>query len=238
MNAFASRYVWTARMRIACLRTVMLAVGLGSALAGPVAAEGFQSPDTIRQTAMAAVPGAGTAGVEVDAVVDPALRMPLCVETLRAQPATAGTMEVVCPGGAGWRLYVPVRVRRLQDVLVLQRNLSAGEAISGAVVALENRDVAKFTGALVDPQAIQGYSLRRPLAAGTVLTAADVLSPRLIRRGDSVTLVARAGGIEVRAMGRALGDAGQGERIGVENLSSRRMLQGVVGSSGEVEVGR
>lgn len=220
------------------LRASVLAACLIGLSIGPAGAEGFQSPDTIRQTAMSAVPGAGSAGVTVAAVVDPALRMPLCAQALQAQPATAGTMEVLCPGDSGWRLYVPVRVRRWQDVLVLQRNVAAGEAISGPVVALENRDVAKVTGALADPGVIQGYHARRPLAAGRVLTAADIQTPRLIRRGDSVTLVARTGGIEVRAMGRALADAGQGERVGVENLSSRRMLQGVVGPGGEVEVGR
>lgn len=212
-------------------------------LIAPMFADGasandFQSPDTIRQTAMAAVPGAGLAGVEVEAVVDPALRMPGCTEALRGQPATAGTVEVICPGAMGWRLYVPVKVRRQQEVLVLQRALAPGETLGAGNVALETRDVARLAGALTDASSIAGFSLRRPLAAGAVLTSADVLSPRLVRRGDSVTVVARTGGIEVRAQGRAMADAGVGDRLSVENLSSRRMLQGVVLAGGEVEVGR
>jgi len=44
--------------------------------------------------------------------------------------------------------------------------------------------------------------------------------------------------VEVRVAGRALGDAGEDERVAVENLSSRRVLQGRVGPGGEVLVTR
>ncbi len=218
------------------LLSSMLVVAATLAPGLALAAE-FQPIETIRQSAMAAVPGFGSPGVEVEAVVDSALRLPACGLPLQAQPAAAGTMEVVCPGNSGWRLYVPIKQRRLQQVLVLQRPLARGEAITADALALEQRDVARSPGALVDANVVQGYSLRRPLTAGAVLTSADVISPRLVRRGDSVTLVARAGGIEVRAQARAMADAGAGERVNVENLSSRRLLQGVVLASGEVEVG-
>jgi flagella basal body P-ring formation protein FlgA len=53
-----------------------------------------------------------------------------------------------------------------------------------------------------------------------------------------VALVAGGGGFEVRMAGRALADAGTGEVVRVENLSSRRVLSGVVAAPGEVRVGR
>lgn len=222
-----------------CIRRTsrILATLLALPIAAVAAGSSFQPAESIQQAAMAAVPGAGSSGVEIEAVVDSALRLPACTTSLQAQPASSGTIEVVCPGNTGWRLYVPVRVRRVQEVLVLQRPLMPGELLTGDALALESRDVGRVVGALVDPNAVLGYRLRRPLAAGTVLTAADVQSPRLVRRGDSVVVVARAGGIEVRTSGKALGDAGAGERVNVENLSSRRMLQGVVRPGGEVEVG-
>jgi flagella basal body P-ring formation protein FlgA len=58
----------------------------------------------------------------------------------------------------------------------------------------------------------------------------------VIQRGDPVVLVSRSGGIEVRASGRALAAAGVDERISVENVSSRRVVQGQVLASGEVLV--
>jgi flagella basal body P-ring formation protein FlgA len=51
-----------------------------------------------------------------------------------------------------------------------------------------------------------------------------------------VTLVGRNGSFEVRAQGKALADAGAGERVRVENLSSRRVVEGQVRADGSVLV--
>ena len=91
---------------------------------------------------------------------------------------------------------------------------------------------------LSDPQLAVGRVARRALGAGTLLGANDLVAPRIIRRGDSVALVSRRGGVEVRVAGKALGDAGQDERVSVENLSSRRVVQGIVAASGDVVVSR
>ncbi len=174
---------------------------------------------------------------EAEASLDPALRMPACARALQAQQATAGTVEVSCPDG--WRLFVPVKVRRSQAVLVLARGVAAGEAVTADVLATETRDVSRIAGAvLADPARATGRVARRMLTAGTVLSASDLVAPRLVRRGDQVALVSRRGGVEVRVAGRALGDAGVDERVAVENLSSRRVLQGRVGLGGEVLVTR
>ncbi|WP_313461818.1 flagellar basal body P-ring formation chaperone FlgA, partial [Stenotrophomonas sp.] len=79
---------------------------------------------------------------------------------------------------------------------------------------------------------------RRTLAAGSLLSANDLVAQRLIRRGDSVSLVSRRGGVEVRVAGKALADAGENERVSVENLSSRKIVQGTVAASGDVFVTR
>ncbi|RBK41011.1 flagella basal body P-ring formation protein FlgA, partial [Xanthomonas oryzae pv. oryzae] len=55
---------------------------------------------------------------------------------------------------------------------------------------------------------------------------------------DTVPLVSRNGGLEVRMSGRALSDAGENERVSVENSSSRRVVQGIVEASGTVVVSR
>ena len=74
--------------------------------------------------------------------------------------------------------------------------------------------------------------------AGSVLTGADLVAARLVRRGDTISLVSRQDGVEVRMVGRALADAGERERVSAENLSSRKVVQGVVNGDGEVVVSR
>ena len=195
-----------------------------------LAATGFEPVESIRAAALQAVPGG-----QAEASLDPALRMPACGQALEARQATAGTVEVSCP--QGWRLFVPVKVRRSQPVVVLVRGVAAGEAIPADAVATEARDTSRIAGAaLADVSQAAGQVARRTLPAGTVLSAGDLAAPRLVRRGDPVALVSRRGGVEVRVSGRALGDAGENERVAVENLSTRRVLQGRVGPGGDVVV--
>ncbi len=195
-----------------------------------VAAAGFQPVEAIRAAAVGAVPGG-----QAEASLDPALRMPACDTPLEARQATAATVEVACPGG--WRLYVPVKQRRSQEVVVLTRSVAAGQTLTADALATEQRDASRVAGgALSDPAQAAGQVVRRALQAGAVLGAGDLAAQRVVRRGDQVALVSRRGGVEVRVAGRALGDAGIDERVSVENLSSRRILQGRVGPGGDVLV--
>jgi flagellar basal body P-ring formation protein FlgA len=213
-----------------------LALLLALAPASPTRADdGTQAVATIRAVAEAAV--AGGPGATVAASVDERLRLPRCTEALVALPQSVGTVEVSCPAAAGWKLYVPVRISRSGAALVLTRPVGAGMPIPADALALETRDLARVPGgALGDPSLAAGRLARRALAAGQALSAADLALPPVVRRGQTVTLVARAGGLEVRSSGRALADAAPGDPVSVENPSSRRVVTGIAQAGGEVWV--
>lgn len=214
------------------MRPILLILLLAAA---PAWADGFQPVDSIRAAALSTQPP----GADAEATLDAGLRMPACPVPLQAQPTGSNTVEVACPQPAGWRLFVPVKVRRNQDVLVLNRGIAAGETLGLADITIEKRDAARIAGAaLANPADAVGKTARRVLPAGTLLSATDLVSPRLVRRGDTVELVSRRSGLEVRMTGRALSDAGQDERVSVENASSRRIVQGTVDASGAVVVSR
>ena len=206
---------------------------IGGLTACAVMAADFQPVDTIKAAALGALP----VGADAEATLDPALRLPRCGAALVARVQGSNSVEVGCPDG--WRLFVPVRVRRSQTVLVLSRGLAPGETITADAFVPETRDASRIVGAAVaDPAQAVGRVARRTLSAGAVLSATALVAQRLIRRGDNVALVSRRGGVEVRVVGKALGDAGESERVTVENLSSRRVVQGVVGPGGDVWVSR
>lgn len=219
--------------RIPCwVGTLLLSASL---LASNALASGFQSVDSIRAAALQALP----AGSDAAATLDANLRLPACASALSARVNGSQSVEVSCPQDAGWRLFVPVRVRRNQTVLVLNRGIGAGQLINATDFTTETRDAARLVGAAIaDPAQAIGQIARRTLSAGSVLSPGDLAAPRLIRRGDNVALVSRRGGAEVRMNGKALGDAGENERVMVENFSSRRVIQGRVGADGEVWVSR
>lgn len=219
----------TARLRWQAL--VCLSIAVLPAFATPQ----WQPVQEIRAAALSLL----AADAQGEAVVADAMRLPACGQPLAAQATANTTVEVSCPDAGGWRLFVPVKVRREQSVLVLTRGIAAGEALSAADISTARRDAARIAGAvLADPAQAVGRVARRPLQAGSLVAASDLVAQRLVKRGDSVALVSRRGSVEVRVAGRALGDAGQDERVSVENLASRKIVQGTVAASGDVFVTR
>ncbi len=213
---------------------------LASALAGPAATDGdWEAPERIRAAAKAALDARARPGqrVEVEVTLDERLRLPACARDLSARVQNDTSVETSCDDAAGWRIYVPVRVRRFATLAVLTRNLAPGERIDANAIAWEERELTPQTAqGIAAPATVEGLAATRMLMSGTVLTASVIKAPAAIRRGDTVTLTATAGGLSVRAVGQALGDGAAGDRIAVKNLSSQRIVQGVVVEAGRVDV--
>jgi flagella basal body P-ring formation protein FlgA len=89
---------------------------------------------------------------------------------------------------------------------------------------------------LTDVTQLAGYTLKRPLGAGAALTADTMAADLVVKRGQQVTLLASVGGLEVRAMGLALNDAPAGGRAKVQNISSRRIVEGVVETADVIRI--
>ncbi|AXK71297.1 flagella basal body P-ring formation protein FlgA [Lysobacter sp. TY2-98] len=200
------------------------------------AADGVTPVADILRAAEAAL--GGGAGAQVEARVDSAVRMPACSQPLQAVAMGPRMAEVRCPDPSGWRLTVPARVRRDADVVVLTAPVQAGTAIDLAQLTVQRRDVANGSGVgMSDPSQVAGHIARRALPAGAVVTAGDLADGAgTLKRGDPVVIVSRAGGIEVRMGGRALGNAMSGAVVAVENLESKRIVRGRLVADGVVEV--
>lgn len=176
--------------------------------------------------------------------LDERLRLARCAAALSVEPIAGtstmarSTVAVSCAAPARWMVYVPVTVVRHIPVLILRHAIARGMHVLPADVAVQTRDVTGFTSAFLGgPAELSGRSTERTLAAGTPLTVDMFTSDPVVRRGQEVTLVVQVGGIEVRAAGRALQDAGAGARLKVENVSSQKIVEGVAESSNVVVVG-
>lgn len=215
------------------LLTLPCLAGLCAGLAClPARAASFEPVGRIADAAVAAL-DLGQGG---EATVDPALRLPACAQTLATRVVRAGTVEVSCPQ-PGWKLFVPVRVRNQRQALVVARPVAAGQTLTSADVELATRDLARVAqGVLVDPALAVGRVVRRPLQVGNLLSTADLQAEKIIRRGDTVDLVVRRGTVEVRINARATKDAAVGDSLLVENLSTRKTVQGTVAEDGTVHV--
>jgi flagellar basal body P-ring formation protein FlgA len=189
-------------------------------------AESFVKSQLPRDASVASI----TAGT-----LDNRLRLVRCTAGMHAKLASGATLQahsmvgVACDGPVHWTVYVPVTVESRISVLVLKHPVARDARLTIEDVTVEPRKVTGLaTAYLTDVSDLQARTTQRPLSMGTTLTM-DMFKPDLvIRHGQDVTLIASAGGIEVRASGRALADAAGGARLKVQNLSSLKVVEGVV----------
>jgi flagella basal body P-ring formation protein FlgA len=176
------------------------------------------------------------------APLDPRLRVAGCDRPLTAFLTDTNalhyqtTVGVRCEGSVRWTIYTTIRVETQAVVLVARRALQRDDELSAADFRLETRRVPGLLSAyVVDSTALKGQRLRRPLSADDPLSFDALVPANLIHRGQTVVLIAHAGGIEVRMNGVALADGRASERIRVQNTSSQRVVEGIVRSDSEVE---
>ena len=243
-----ARYAWSAFELLMPTATILILVWLFTGeSAKAAAASQWQSVSSVRESAVAHARQSSPAGAKLEAGrLDERLHLPACPAPLRSrtasETATAMSVEIRCETAAtAWKLFVPVSVNVQVPVLVATRGMARGQTVSAADVEVQTRDRATLgTAWLSSVEELQAdaapHVLSRAVAPGSVLSPSQFVSARVVRRGQSVTLVGRSGGFEVRAQGKALSDAGTGERVRVENLSSRRVVEGEVRGDGSVLV--
>jgi flagella basal body P-ring formation protein FlgA len=81
-----------------------------------------------------------------------------------------------------------------------------------------------------------GRTAARPISGGTILSNQQLVASKAVLRGQTVTLVADAGGMSVRMAGRALSDGMVNQRVRVQNLSSGKIVEGIARSEQVVEI--
>jgi flagella basal body P-ring formation protein FlgA len=176
--------------------------------------------------------------------LDPRLRVEACSQPLQAfeqSQTNLGervTVGIRCAAANTWTLYVPVSVEVEIPVLVLRRALARRARVAIMDVEPETRRMPGSAATfLQDVTSLQGHRLKRSLPAGTALTVDMLVPDVVVRRGQQVTLIAASGPVEIRAQGHALTEGGVDDRVRVQNMSSLKVVEGVVESDSVVRVG-
>lgn len=147
------------------------------------------------------------------------------------------SLGVRCDLPKPWTVYVPVRVDIYQNVLAATRPMLKGQTISEKDIRRVRQKITAYDKGLFHNSAeIIGMAVKRFVGNGKLFTARHVEAPRLVRRGDEVTLLAGSKSLTVRMVGKALADGSKGELIQVQNSATNRIIEGIVTSPGIVKV--
>lgn len=230
---------WAGR-RLLLLAT--LSLGTAAAFAGPIqplGSIGAAATDFVRSQ----MPPGQKDIVVTASRLDPRLRFTRCEGPLEASLLSGARLQaqasiaVGCRQGANWTVYVPVTIASRIQVWALRSPQSQGARLGAADVIAETRLVSGLeAGYVTDAAQLSRSTLRHPLPAGAVLMSQDLLPDFMVRQGEQVTLVAAVAGIQVRAAGVALQDGRYGALIRVQNVSSSKVVQGVVETNRVVDV--
>ncbi len=177
------------------------------------------------------------------AALDARLRLARCNGPLEAAwspgavPSARTTVRVSCTGSAAWRINVPVTLRSRVEALVLVAPAARGASLGDGDVAVKTVLVDGLAHLYIRSlDEVAGRHLARAAPAAVPLQATWFAADNIIRRGQAVTLVAAVDGVRIRAAGRALSDGAAHERVRVQNLSSLKVVEGIVENDTEVRV--
>ena len=135
-------------------------------------------------------------------------------------------------------LRVTGQVLEIREVAILGRALNRGEAVTAGDITVERRPreatPADAQGALGN---LAGQVAQRGLGAGAILRSGDLAPPDVVTRGEAVTIVFDAPGLNLSLRGVANESGRLGAAITVTNPVSKKILSAAVIGPGRVSVG-
>ncbi|MGH8253982.1 MAG: flagellar basal body P-ring formation chaperone FlgA [Steroidobacteraceae bacterium] len=232
----------------ALFRFAATAIALMTLKTVHAAAVNYEQPATIAKAAEAAVreaAGSGGGAKLVAAADTPDSRLQLGACTIPLRTAIAGdgqlrehtTVAVRCESSAPWTLYIGVTLSTNAPVLVAQHALARDTVPSAADFTTVVRHLPGLSNRYVsDVSQLAGQRLRRPLSMGEALDVDALSVSAVVHRGQQLTLLAHADGMEVRVTVIALADGKPDERIRVQNTITQRVVEATVRSSQYAEL--
>lgn len=136
-----------------------------------------------------------------------------------------------------WTLYVPIRISLKKLVLVANHPLTKGTQITDNDIVESKIDASQLKqGYFTNRSDVVGLICVQNVSEGTALSPNNLQTAFLVHKGDQVSILAMNEMINVSMNGIALTDGAMGDMIKVQNLTSKRILEGQVSANRQVRV--
>lgn len=174
--------------------------------------------------------------------LDPRISMADCPAPLQVAIRSARSIgrinvRVSCQAESLWSLYVPAEVKLYRPIVSTNIPLARGTTINASHLQLREQNISGTVGSyFTEIEQVVGMLAKYPLRANAAITAKQLQTPLMIKRGESVLMTAHSGSLVVKIPGTALMDGHEGEQISVRNQQSRRTVDARVVAPGQVSV--
>ena len=175
--------------------------------------------------------------------LDPRLRLKSCDNPLTFELQDNGNyggnvaVRTRCEGSVLWSIFVQAQVTISMSITVAKHNLARGTVLQAddLETRMVNTSILREDYVL-NPSRVIGKELSRPISKGNAVRLANLLEPKVIKRGDAVIVEAKSGLIYVSTPGTALTDGKLGQQIRVRNERSKQEINVEVVGPGRVRV--
>ena len=135
------------------------------------------------------------------------------------------------------RLNVSGIASRLQNMPVLSRKFLPGDIIQATDITWKETPVNRIQRSMVQAaHSMIGMTVKRPITDGVLVRQNDVMRPIAVKKGSSVSVNLKAGGLQLTMTGRALEHGGIGDVIRIKNTSSNRTFEATIISQGKAVI--
>jgi flagella basal body P-ring formation protein FlgA len=133
-----------------------------------------------------------------------------------------------------WVLYVTVTIDAHMAVVVAARPIAAGQTLQSDDLTLRDEPISLYAGRSVfyHPEDAVGAMAVMSLPLGSLLSDSNVQQPVVVQSGQSLTVDAQSGGVDISITGTAEQSGRIGDTIIVTNPSSGKRFPAVVTRSG------
>jgi len=133
-------------------------------------------------------------------------------------------------------MEVHATIVKIQSVLFSRQAIKKGEIIRASDVELRRHEGQVPSLVLSELNQVVGMEARRTIRTGAILQENQVRAPLQVERGETVTVVARTGGISVRTFAVARQDGAMGDLVQIETLDGGQRFAARVSGRHRLEV--
>lgn len=160
----------------------------------------------------------------------------LTTSFLTGDKVGAQRLRVRC-SSPNWSMFVRGNIDLFIPVLVSRRTLEKGEVLGKADLIFKQKNISKLRrGYLSSLSQLENREASKRIDAGDVITPSMLQTAHVVKRGNRVTLTASSAGFVITMPGEAMEDGELDQQIRVRNLSSGKIIRGIVSGKAEVIV--